>query len=534
MKNANCLVSIPILFAVNLAHAAVSEIRHVELFPSGATVTRSIVVPGSSASTTTVEVGDLPSSLLASSIQIAPLGSGEGAANVIVGGFVFLPQENPVTDDDPRTEALRDALRAIDDQLRDLHLETAAIEERIAYYQDLAASIRKSLEEESNGEAFELAKASWKTLEDVRADGNKRLPVLEAEIKQLGIEREKAQKDLAELIAQLRRRAGVLRFDLSGALADGVDLLVRYQVRDAGWQPVHEIRADPANGSVDWVYKARIRQNTGEDWESVSVTLNSASALYAGGLPPLDPLYLNRMEARPMAGRVMMQKSQAYAMADMAAPAEMEAIPESTTTGFYMRLPEPLSLVSGKEPAVRAAFTGTLKADFWSEAVPEFSTEAWLMAGMTNDLGWPILGGESYSYIDGQLVARRGLQAIAAGGEIEFALGVNEKIAIERKERVKEESEGGLIDRTKKHQIKFETTVENRMPVAHRIVLQDRFPIGRDNKIQVRAISPKDVEPEEGTGLFKWERQIAPGAKAVMTTEYIVTYPAEWTIFPQL
>ena len=535
MNNRNAVFALGILAFFIPLDAATSAIRHVELYPSGASVTRSVVVEGAAADTITVEVGDLPSSLLASSIQIAPAGEGAAAGGVIVGGFVFLPNENPVTDDDARTQELRDAIEVIDDKLRDLRQEMQAIEQRIGYYSDVAASIRKSLEEDSSGERFDLAKNAWSSLEQIRAEGEQRLPVIEADLKQLGIDRGKLQKDLNELVAQLRQRAGVLKFDLSGDLAGGVSLLVRYQVRDAGWQPVHEIRANPASGTVDWIYKARIRQNTGEDWEGVRVTLNSASALHAGGLPKLDPLFLDRMEIRPMAARSYMQKAEGVYAMDAAAPmAEMEAVPESTTTGFYMRLPEPLTLESGKEPAVRAAFSATLKADFWSEAVPEFSTEAWLMAGMTNELGWPILAGESYSYIDGQLVARRGIQAIAAGEEIEFALGVNEKIAIERKERVKQESEGGLIDRSKKHQIKYETTVENRMPVAHRVVLQDRFPIGRDNKIQVRTVSPKDVEPEEGTGLFKWEREVGPGAKAVMITEFIVTYPAEWTIFPPL
>jgi uncharacterized protein (TIGR02231 family) len=238
------------------------------------------------------------------------------------------------------------------------------------------------------------------------------------------------------------------------------------------------------------------------------------------------------MEYRPMARKMM--DSVSYAAGT---PMEMEqtiqAEPESTTASFFIKLPEPLTVESDEGPVVREAFTGTMKAEFWSEAVPHLSTDAWLMAGTTNDLGWPILPGEVYAYIDGQLVSRKNLVGIAAGEEIEFALGKNEKIAIERIERKRKSSEGGLIDKTKRHEIKYETTVTNRMPVAHRVVLQDRFPVGRDNKIQVRIQSPKDVEPEEGTGLFKWERTLEPGAKVVMNTEYTVLYPAEWTIHPK-
>jgi uncharacterized protein (TIGR02231 family) len=519
------------------AFAARGAIRHVELYPSGASVTRSVEVAATGEGGLTVEVADLPASILASSIQIAPV----DAAGLRVGGFAFLPEEKPVKEDDPRTADLRAAVERIDSALRLVRLEREGIEARVAHYRGLSDSIRQSLTEKADAAAFELARTAWGTLEEVRSAGDQRLAELAVEGQRLGIERQQAQKDLDERVAELRRRSGVLRFDLSGDLSAGARLLVRYQVREAGWRPVHEIRANPAAGTVEWIYKARIWQQSGEDWDGVQVSLNSASALHAGGLPTLDPLFLERMEARPLArGRAQSAVDAVYELAPFAmraeaAPAEMEeAVPESTTTGFFIRLPQPVSLKSAAAPAVREAFTGTLQAEFWSEAVPELSTDAWLMAGMTNDLGWPILAGESYSYIDGQLVARRGIGEFAAGEEIELALGRNEKVSIERKDRVRKESQGGLIDRTRRHEIKHETTVENRMAVAHRVVLQDRFPIGRDNKIQVRTISPKDVTPEEGTGIFKWERMLEPSAKGVLTTEYTVTYPAEWTIHPPL
>jgi uncharacterized protein (TIGR02231 family) len=503
----------------------------VELYPVGAEITRSVTLEASANQSASIEVSGLPASLLASSVQI----SAADDAEVRIGGFVFLSNENPVKEDDPRTADLRAVLEQIDGSLNKLRVEREAIQSRIAHYRKLAESISKSLEEDADGGTFDLAQTAWSKLEEVRADGENRLAALAKEEKALGIKRKEAEKNLNEKVAELRRLSGVLRFDLSGSLSDGVGLVLKYQMREASWQPVHEIRADPSSGTVEWVYKARIQQNTGEDWEDVAVTLNSASALHAGGLPELDPLFLNRTEVRPMSqgkssSRVMLESIVAY---DAASPPQ-QAQPESTTTGFFLKIPKKLSLESGGQAAVREAFTGSLQATFWSSAVPELSTDAWLMAGMTNELGWPILGGEAYSYIDGQLVSRRWIPSSAAGEELELSLGRNEKVHIERKERVKKQSEGGLIDKTKRHDIKFETSVENRMSVAHRIVLQDRFPIGRDNKIQVRISQPKDVEPEEGTGIFKWERELQPGGSTVMTTEYTVIYPAEWSIYPPL
>jgi len=530
MKILRLSFSLLIALAGTVSQGVSSSIQHIELYPGGAAVTRDVAIEPSSKDSLLVEISNLPSTLLGSSIQIALV----DASELQIGGFSFLPNENPVEEDDQRTAVLRKLVEQLTDKLRLLKLEQASIDQRIAHYNLSAQSIRKSLEEGASTEGYELARMAWVELETVESEGNLRRAELDIENKQLGIALKKAHKDLNEQVADLSRKSGVLRFDLSGDLSNGVKLLVRYQVREAGWNPVHEIRANPAEGTVSWIYKARIYQRTGEDWTDVKVSLNSASALNASGLPSLSPLFLSRMEDHPVkyARSSVAQKEEVFVLSADANAGGFA--PESTTTGFFINLPQTLTLETGDEPVVKEAFTGILEADFWSESVPELSTDAWLMAGMTNELGWPILAGESYSYIDGQLVARFHINTMAAGEEIELALGRNEKISIERKERIKKESEGGLIDRTKRHNIKYETTVENRMPVGHRVVLQDRFPIGRDNKIQVRIDSPKDVEPEEGTGIFKWERILESGKKAVLTTEYIITYPAEWTIYPPL
>ncbi len=520
----------PLAFVFNFSSALETSIQHVELYPSGAAVSREVSLAGEDLGPDGVELSGLPQSLIPSSIQIAPAEAPEGLQ---IGGFTFLPNENPVEENDPRTADLREKIEKLDDSLRELKEEAEELGIEEGNFTQLAASIRKSLEEEATKEAYALAEEVLAKAAKARQKRLQRMPGLQAEQKELQLQRQKLQKELNELVDGLNRRSGVLRFDLSGAEGNVVRLVVRYSVREAGWNPVHEIRADPAGGKLTWIYKARIWQNTGEDWEAVGASLNSASALNAAGLPDLPPWILHRIEARPLyssrskAMEAAVEQEALQAADSYGAGAPM---PESTTTGFYIHMPQRISVESGGAPVVREAFSDDLTAEFWSEAVPELSTEAWLMAGTTNELGWPILAGESYCYIDGQLVARRFIDGFSVGEEMELALGRNEKISIERKERVRKESEGGLIDRTKRHEFKYETIVGNQMKAPHRVVLQDRFPVGRDNKIQVKVISPRDVEPEEGTGIFKWEQTVPPGGQVVMTTEYTITYPAEWYI----
>jgi uncharacterized protein (TIGR02231 family) len=512
-----------------------SQIKQVELYPSGAAIIREVDVPGSNERQRVVRMEGLPRSLVESSLQVAV----DGEAEIRLGGFTYMPNETPVKDDDPRTEALRMKLKSVDREIATTRESIEGIQKRIQFYQSLANEVRGSLKESATADAFSLAQTAWRESEAIAKSGREEIADLSVSLEILGLNRNAIQKDLDELVRDLSATTGVLQLDLSGDMESGVRLLVGYQVRQAGWAPVHEIRADPAGESIEWVVKARLHQNTGEDWSEVAVSLNSASALYAGQLPELRPLYLRRLEARSYA-RSQPSTDAVYELSAMEVRAEkagyvdQAGAPEATTTGFFIPLADVVSVESGEPAVVREALRGTLNAELWSECVPALSTDAWLMAGFTNDLGFPVLAGEAYNFIDGQLVARTHIQEIPVGEEVEQSLGTNENIVVERVERLKKESKGGLIDKTKRFDIKYETTVANRMPVAHRIVLQDRFPIGRDNKIQVKRISPKDVEPEEGKGTFKWERTIDAGGSVSMITEYSVDYPAEWTVVPAL
>jgi uncharacterized protein (TIGR02231 family) len=539
MKNKHIHLLLSVAVATSLLKAepvAVdSQIKQVELYPSGAAVIREVDVPASSENQVIIRLEGLPRNLMESSLQVAV----DGEAGIRLGGFTYLPNETPVKEDDPRTEALRTQVQSLDREMATTRARIESIQARIQFSQSLANEVRGSLKESATADAFGLAQTAWKEFEAISKAGREEVAELNESLRELGIKRKDLQKDLDELVKDLNATTGVLQLDVSGELADGVTLLVGYQMRQAGWAPVHEIRANPAKGAIEWVVKARLHQNTGEDWTDVAVSLNSASALYAGQLPELRPLYLRRLEAHAYA-RGQSSADAVYELSPMevrtekAGYAAQAPAPEATTTGFFIPLADVVSVESGEPPVVREALRGVLKSEFWSECVPELSTDAWLMAGFTNDLGFPVLAGEAYNFIDGQLVARVHIEEIPVGEEVEQSLGTNENIVVERVERLKKESKGGLIDKTKRFDIKYETTVANRMPVAHRVVLQDRFPVGRDNKIQVKRVSPKDVEPEEGKGTFKWERTIDAGESASMITEYSVNYPAEWQVVPAL
>jgi uncharacterized protein (TIGR02231 family) len=78
-------------------------------------------------------------------------------------------------------------------------------------------------------------------------------------------------------------------------------LQLTYIVQGASWAPTYDIRAtigaDKSGGessdSMQVTYFGVVKQSTGEDWDSVSVTLSTASPAVAG-TPPLPPTRIAR------------------------------------------------------------------------------------------------------------------------------------------------------------------------------------------------------------------------------------------------
>lgn len=82
-------------------------------------------------------------------------------------------------------------------------------------------------------------------------------------------------------------------------------------VRQASWSSLYDVRADltshPASGedssrpTIALQYRAKITQNTGEDWEGVVLTLSTASPLLASDIPVLQPWKIGQLRPAPAA-----------------------------------------------------------------------------------------------------------------------------------------------------------------------------------------------------------------------------------------
>src|SRR5690606_24694829 len=101
------------------------------------------------------------------------------------------------------------------------------------------------------------------------------------------------QKQLNELNANDKVQTGEIILKLSSSMPTELNLSITYNVTNAGWFPIYDIKANKVNAPLDLVYKAHVYQNTGDNWDNVKLTLSTNNPNINNIKPELNPQYLN-------------------------------------------------------------------------------------------------------------------------------------------------------------------------------------------------------------------------------------------------
>jgi hypothetical protein len=118
----------------------------------------------------------------------------------------------------------------------------------------------------------------------------------------------KVDAQLTELRAIKGQPSGEIVVKVSTKAATNAELDVNYLVNEARWFPSYDIRAKNVKAPVGITYKANVSQQSGEDWENVTLTISSANPSEQGVRPIIKPWivgYNNALSRRTVSGSMM-------------------------------------------------------------------------------------------------------------------------------------------------------------------------------------------------------------------------------------
>ncbi len=107
-------------------------------------------------------------------------------------------------------------------------------------------------------------------------------------IQALDIQINKLTNEIHKTEADSKEERGEILLKLDAPTSTSLNLIVTYNVANAGWFPEYDLKSKNTNSDLDITYKANVYQKTGTPWKNVSVTLSTGDPSLNNNKPKLD------------------------------------------------------------------------------------------------------------------------------------------------------------------------------------------------------------------------------------------------------
>lgn len=511
-----------------------TQITAVTVYPDRARITRTGRLPLEPGAQT-VTIAALPLSLDESSVRAA----GQGSARLI--GVQTSRRVDTTAQEGPAKDA-QDKLQALLDRDKVLADEQDAWTQRLTILKNIGAQGGGNF-----SRSVARGKLSLADLTGVLDYLDQAQAAATNALRDLAIRRRDLQKeiDAAKQEAEKLRNAAALesvqaQVNLEVSAAGPVEIELTYTVNNASWNALYDARLD--GSELEWNYLAEIRQQTGEDWNTpYALTLSTATLATGLDKPELPPW---RVDAyRPPQPRRMQARGGGPLMAAAPAPAadmmEMsaEAMPmqkmmydqaevESSSASVTYKIVTPRPVPSDGEPHQVAITTLNVEAQIDYFTAPKVDAHAFVRAEFTNPSDYLMLSGQVNLYHGADFVGTRYTETIVPKQQVEFFLGAEDRLHVERKE-TKRIVDKSLLGNTARTALAYRITVQNPALDLARLTVLDQIPVSAHPDIRVK---PGRITPEtmpNAQGELEWHRELKRGETADFEFEVTVEYPKE-------
>ncbi|QVQ29626.1 mucoidy inhibitor MuiA family protein [Achromobacter deleyi] len=458
-----------------------------------------------------------------------------------------------------QADATNERVRQLDEQIRKLEARQAALDDEAAVLdnqRELVLMMQRGATEPAKDGA-RLTLDELKTIQSLSADtlaktlaGLRRVAEQKAA---LDLELAVLQNQLGQARGELGQRSKTVTLRVNLARAGKLDLAVSYAVAGARWTPSYDARLRPADRNVDLGYFGVIRQNTGEDWNNVKLTLSTARPSLGGGAPSLQPWIIDVAAPppppRPVAAPAPVAEQAAAmqqfkraprsrAAEDAAGSISPEPVPEAievstaqvqnAATSASFQIKAPATLLSDNTTQRVAIATAKLPATLQYQSTPGLREAVYLTAQAANSTDIPFLAGPLNTFLDDAFVASSSMKAVMPGEKVELALGADDGISIKRQLVNRYTESTGFSGSGKRVTYEYKITVKNNKATKEQVSFKDRLPISRNEKIVVKLISPADRDiKREDDGKLVWDWEMEPGKSRETVLKFSVDYPGD-------
>lgn len=311
----------------------------------------------------------------------------------------------------------------------------------------------------------------------------------------------------------------------------------------AGWAPSYDVRLAPDAKTAELTFRAMIRQQTGEDWSNIDLTLSTARPSTGGAPPDMYPWRIAFFRPPPPMAQMVMgapapvKAKKAARMKEESARAEdisAEEAPaafitaqiseEQSSVAFH--IPRPLDIPSDGTQHGTVVATEQLPVSVEYMAVPKLAPYVFLKSEMVNRAAYPLLPGKVNTFAGNTYTGSSYLKKVASGEKFDLFFGTDDQVTVKREE-LKQQKEAGLFSKNRAtYRYRIELGNFRKEPLT--VTLRDQLPVAGDEEIKVSLDEPS-IKPDEvkTDGTVTWKTPLKAGEKKELTFGIVVEYPKE-------
>lgn len=448
--------------------------------------------------------------------------------------------------DKPRIKTLKDSLDLLGQLIVDQNDQKAVLNSEKKLLQN-----NQALASEEEGLDIEELKRAADFYRKRMTDLNDRFRNADRTINKYNARKGQIKKQLKELNYRKNRKSNDIRVVFSTYGTRKVPVELKYVVQNAGWGPRYDLRAKNTSSPVQLDYRADVYQNTGVDWERVSLTLSTGNPNLGGSQPELSQWNLYVYSPPPPAPKKARAKMEKRSMdSDLGASAddeeydEVEEEPEeafvyswdqTATLADYTQVTEGATTAEfaigirqdvptgGKAQQVSVA-SHELPADYRHFAVPKSCSDAYLLAEVTEWEKLNLLSGPVQIFFEGTYVAESSIDPTVTTDTLRFSMGRDPRVVVQR-EQLKDYRENRILGTNKERTFAYKTTIRNTKTEKVSLRLEDQVPISQDKNIVVKVEETSGANMNKETGMLEWDIELGPSETKEVTLVFSVRWP---------
>ncbi len=455
-----------------------------------------------------------------------------------------------------------DLMKRIKDSIEKKQILVSVIQNNISIYEATLAATGKLIESTiaTSGNKTSLTAEVLKLIEfyNTKIEQNKNL------IFEKGLAKAAVQKEITALNDRLTAATVVANANYTAEnpkqssygrvvlqvicrTAQAADINLSYYTKNAGWQPLYDIRVDTKTNAMKLVYKASVIQNTGIDWEQAKLSLSTGTPNFTTTAPLFSAWYLKyyapelykKYDNLTVTNSIptMSALTRAKVSADDMGYTMSESTVVPSTLQDYTNMRQgllntifeidlPYDIASNGLPHNINIKEEKLSSSLKNYAVPKLDPEAYLLAELTDWQNLDLIPGNANIIMDDTYIGKSFIDPNSTADTLNLSLGKDKRVAVKRL-LIKDDNTTKNRDNNIKQTFTYEITVKNNKTKDVDMILKDQFPLSNIKEIEIELKEDGGAVVNNELGVLTWSVVLKPGEIRKFRFAYTVKYPKD-------